>query len=164
MNASFGRTPKEWGVLQELRDALEVDILHLRLHPNAKLVASAVPMSWVQIADRSETMVAFARRIDLAVAGNSASQLRLLIEGVPVLHLGGLDPLEYDLYGYVQFGLLPGADCVSRVSLEAIHEFYDSPGYFEQLRRRVGFVRDCQVADLSSALSDVLPVSTRIAG
>ena len=153
VNAFFGGTAKEWRVLQELREALQVDMLHLRLHPNANLVDSAVPMSWVQIADRSETMEAFARRIDLAVVGNSASQLRLLIEGVPVLHLGGLDPLEYDDYGYVEFGLLPGADCVSRVSIEAIREFYDLPGYFEGLLRRVGFATDCHQADLPSLVS-----------
>lgn len=157
VNASFGGTAEEWHVLESLRHALQADVLHLRLHPNSTLEPSAVPMSWIQVADRAETLEAFARRIDLAVVGNSASQIRLLIEGVPVLHLGGLDPLEYDQYGYVESGLLPGADRASRVSLDAIREFYASPEYLERLRRRVGFTGERPISGLAALVSNVAP-------
>jgi hypothetical protein len=155
VNVSFGGSEDDWRVLAALRDALQADVLHLRLHPNSTL--AAVPVPWIKVADRLETMVAFARRIDLAVVGNSASQLHLLTEGVPVLHLGGLDPQGFDLYGYVNEGLLPGADGASRVSLEAIRRFYESSGYFEKLQRRVGFANLCGTSGLDALVSIVAP-------
>ena len=134
-NDYFSASPEEVQRLHELADALGRPVLQLRLHPNSRLRASDLAGVRVELAAREEPMADFAARIDLAVVGNSAAQLWLLRNGVPVLHASGLDALGYDLYGYVKKKFVFGATMPLPELLTEVRCFYeDRDHHFEKLK------------------------------
>lgn len=135
-NARFGADAAQIQRLADIASYLTTECLHLRLHPNSTLNAADLMNLPVQLAPSTEPMDSFASRIDLAVVGNSASQLWLVRHGVPVVHIAGLDARGYDLYGYVARGFVYGCQDLSQLSLAAVRSFYsDVNRRFELVRR-----------------------------
>lgn len=123
-NASFSIGPNEIAMMKTLVHALNVPVLHLRVHPNRPLTSADVKDAPVQLAPRDETMEEFAARIDLAIVGNSAAQLWLIRNGVPAVHVPGFDGQGYDQYGYVKRGLVFGMRHFDEIRLSEIRSFY----------------------------------------
>ena len=126
-NVSFGSSAEEREFLNRLRQALGVPELRLRLHPNSRLGRLDFPEPWVEVAPVDESIEAFADNVDIAVVGNSAVQLKLLCEGVAVLHIAGLDRNGFDHYGYCEQGFVFGVEQISAISLERLVSFYSDP-------------------------------------
>lgn len=150
VNGIFRFSELELKILQDIKNQLCCKTLHLRLHPRSKLLANESPKPWIHIADRDEALESFAERIDLAVVGNSASQLRLIILGVPVIHIGGLDNLGYDVYQYVAAGILPGTPSTHDLSLQKIQEFYAGSDINALLAKQIGFSQGKKPKDLGA--------------
>jgi len=149
-NASFGRVNSDFAILEEIRNKLDVSRLHLRLHPNSSLSQNDFDDAQIWVAPLDETIAEFAQRVDLGIVGNSAVQLKLLCEGLPVVHLGGLDQSNFDTYGYVKQGLLPGFRAVDDLSLKKIRDTYASWASTAILRELVEPPESRELAALSS--------------
>jgi len=123
-NASFSIGPNEIAMMKTLVQALNVSVLHLRVHPTRPLTNDDVKGAPVQLAPREESMEEFAARIDLAIVGNSAAQLWLIRNGVPVIHVPGFDQQGYDRYGYVGRGFVFGMSAADEVKFCEVKDFY----------------------------------------
>ena len=123
-NASFSVGPNEIAMMNALVKALNVPVLHLRVHPTRPLTNDDVKGAPVQLAPREESMEEFAARIDLAIVGNSAAQLWLIRNGVPVIHVPGFDMQGYDRYGYAERGFVYGSEYIDQISIADIVDFY----------------------------------------
>lgn len=125
-NAFFIASKEQRFLLKQIRQSLHVPVLYIRLHPNSKLVSTDFPEPWLSIAPFDEPLKEFASKIDIAFVGNSAVQLSLVCEGVPVCHISALDPFGFDLYGYCQRGLIYGAQVLTdNIILDSINFFND---------------------------------------
>ena len=125
-NAFFIASQQQLYLLDQIRKFLNVPVLYIRLHPNSKLVSTDFPEPWLSIAPFDEPLQEFASRIDIAFVGNSAVQLSLVCEGVPVCHISGLDPFEFDLYGYCLRRFTYGAQVfVDNIIVDIINFFAD---------------------------------------
>ena len=127
-NAAFAAGKSQLELLETLAKKLELDELQIRLHPNSRLTQADFSRVLVKVAPADESIAAFAERVDLVVVGNTAAQLWLIRNGVPVVHLAGLDEQGYDLYGYAQRGFVFGATDLDEISLARICHFYQSNG------------------------------------
>ncbi len=150
VNASFTASNAELSVLAAVRDALDTKSICLRLHPNSDLHAEHTPKEWLSFAPQMESLANFAARIDLAVVGNSATQLRLLALGVPVVHIAGLDRHGFDLYGYVHNGLCFGAENLAALSVAGVSEHYSSAKFGSILSRLLEVGEDRCLPGLSA--------------
>lgn len=126
-NASFYVGPTQIAILKTLATALNVPVLHLRVHPTRRLSNDDLQDVPVQLAPQDETMEEFASRIDLAVVGNSAAQLWLIRQGVPVIHVAGLDVQQYDLYGYVKRGFIYCVSNINELNVVQATAYYSYP-------------------------------------
>lgn len=124
-NAFFSGALHEIESLNRLAKALKVEVIHLRLHPNSHLAAADLEGASVQLAPRDESMAEFAARIDLALVGNSAAQLWLIRNGVPVIHVAGFDQQGYDRHGYVERGFFYGSEYIDQIRISEIADFYE---------------------------------------
>lgn len=149
-NASFAATPAQVALLAGLRDQLGGKQLLLRLHPNSPLHGGNLAHPWLAIAPADEPLATFATRIDLAIVGNSAVQMRLLGEGVPVLHVAGLDEHGFDLYGYMREGFSFGSPHLEDVCLEAINRHYADPIVQQRIADFMSLRRDIIIPDLAA--------------
>lgn len=122
--ANFEVNEYQVSLLKRLAALLDVSILHLRLHPRRQSQRFDFRDAPVQLASPDETMEQFASRIDLAVVGNSGAQLWLIRNGVPVIHVAGLDHREYDRYGYVERGFVYGLKTFTNDLVEGVRRFY----------------------------------------
>jgi hypothetical protein len=123
-NASFRAGQTELNFLKALAASMGVEKLQLRLHPNSRLTQSDFHGAPVTVAPRAESMKDFAARIDVGVVGNSASQIWLLRNGVPVVHVAGLDEDGFDLYGYCRKGLICPPSGLNKIALDLVKDFY----------------------------------------
>lgn len=149
VNAFFHATEKQRALLKDIKECLCAGELRIRLHPNSLLQASDFPESWIDIAPDTELLQDFVNHIDLCVVGNSAVQLRLLCEGVPVVHVEGLDDHGYDAYTYCSQGFVYGVQNVRDLTLEGVASFYSRKESVERLESYVGV----------STVSDAQPLS-----
>lgn len=125
------------------------DSAHLRLHPNSPVVKSHADFSRIIISDRDETMAEFAERIDVCVVGNSAAQIWLVRNGVPAVHIPGLDTNGYDLYGYVSSGFVLGVTDIELLSIDRVNDFYVGNRKTHSKKIRDYTVLDSDHADVS---------------
>ena len=155
-NARFGQDVRQIHRLAEIAARLGADTLYLRLHPNSALDAADFHNLPIELAPKGEPMHRFASRVDVAVSGNSAAQLWLLRYGVPIVHVAGLDPQGYDLYGYVERGFAYGARDVSELSVAALRSFYSNPHVKSELVRSYTSIVDAENVPELSALGRLL--------
>ena len=132
-NVSFAATPPQMALLASLREAVGAERVHVRLHPNSSLHGRGLSVAWLDIAAADEPMTRFAARLDLVIVGNSAAQLRLLGEGVAVLHVAGLDDHGFDLYGYVRDGFSYGVVRPEDLTLAALNRHYSDASARQRL-------------------------------
>lgn len=149
-------------ILTRLRSTLNANNLLMRLHPNSKLSQHDFPMQWITVGACNKPLDFFASQIDIAVVGNSASQLRLLIEGIPVIHIAGLDSEGYDLYKYVETGIVFGAVDPGNISLTAIYEFYECSTHQERVASLVNISSDDAILPVARLLGMVIKNSAAI--
>lgn len=153
-NAKFQGREEQISHIDEIKKQLGASEVYIRLHPNSKLSKRELDQEWMRIAPADETIEQYCNKVDLVLVGNSAVQLKLLCEGVPVIHTKGLDDLGYDRYGYCAqrfcYGVKDGAQLPS---IEEINRFYQNAELQERLNDYVN-VRD-ELPGLS-ALKNVL--------
>lgn len=158
-NAFFAASDAQRRTLDELKYALNCGELHLRLHPNSKLTSDDFPEDWLIPAPSDETIDQFAARVDIAVVGNSAVQIWLLSQGVPVVHVAGLDEHPFDLYGYVRERISFGQKIARSARIGGVREFYADRAYFHRFLRMVSVPGSCPVRALQQFPSILEPVS-----
>lgn len=146
-NAFFEANSSQTELLIRLKRFLKIDKFKIRLHPNSKLKQSNFPYDLVEIAPIDENIDDFANSIDLAIVGNTAVQLKLLCEGVPILHIPGLDHYEFDTYGYCKLGFTFGTEQIPTLNLKEIKDFYLNPEIQKKLIQYVS------VLDTSNCMS-----------
>jgi len=140
-NNFFVASHKQIELLEQIRQALGVAVLYIRLHPNSKLGIADFPEYLVTIAPSDESIEQFASKIDLVIVGNSAVQLRLICEGVPVLHIPGFDPHGYDAYGYCRKEFIYGSETIGVTILSDVSCHYNDNTLQDRLAHYVR-VRD----------------------
>ena len=59
----------------------------------------------VFISDWHEALHEYFEKLDIVFALNTNAVIDALLHGVPVIYVGGLDPYDYDLQGYVKDGI-----------------------------------------------------------
>lgn len=123
-NNSFIASDEQVDRLASIARHLGINSVELRLHPNSSVAVSCISNPSIRICDRNETMAEFSKRIDLCIVGNSASQIWLVKNGVPVVHISGLDTNGYDLYGYVSKGLVLGLRQDDLLNIDRVETFY----------------------------------------
>lgn len=153
-NAFFEATGQQIDLLKQIKEILTIDVLKVRLHPNSTLNAASFPEGLVEISPKDENVGDFASGIDLAIVGNSAVQLKLLCEGVPVVHVAGLDEHRFDTYRYCQLGFCFGRATMDGVYLEGVRKFYANACMREKLSAYVNVTNLESVMPLSELRSD----------
>lgn len=148
-NNAFIASQNQKDLLRKICHVFCISEIYVRLHPNSKIVSTDFPEDWITIAPDVEPLKQFASKIDIAVVGNSAVQLRLLFEGVPVMHVPDLDPNGYDLYGYCQRGFIFGADNFDADLLPDISNYYNNPRLKATIADYVGVRVDICLEGLS---------------
>ncbi len=135
-------------VLEKISKVFEGKLLHMRLHPISRFKEADFPQKFLKIAPAHESLEDFAKRMDLVVVGNSAVQLKLLCDGVPVCHVPGLDVDGYDLYKYVQMGFVYGELKVELIDVARIIQHYSNSDAQQKL---LDYIQ-------TRSTSDVLPL------
>lgn len=151
-NNLFVASKEQRDLLEEIRKALGVKVVYIRLHPNSKLGSVVFSDTSITIAPFDESLEQFASKIDIAIVGNSAVQLKLVCEGLPVLHISGLDPLGFDLYGYCQMGITYGTQNLDNNILSDITTFVNDPELQIRLADYVSLRADVGLAGLSKLI------------
>lgn len=109
----------------------------LRLHPRIETFDAERVPGW-DVRHRSQSLEDFARSCDVVICGNTAAQIEILMAGTPVIHIAGLDPYGFDLYGYVARGISFGGEILQDGAVvDAIRTFYGRPGWRERLQSEV---------------------------
>jgi len=132
-NGFFVGSPSQIELLKLIKKQFKLNTIRLRLHPRSELDESSFPNGLVTIAPRGERIENFAKSVDLAIVGNSAVQLNLLCEGLPVVHVSGFDPHGFDSYGYCLEGFTFGASDINSLEVKAVQHFYSDPLWAEKL-------------------------------
>lgn len=153
-NAFFEARADQIELLKKIKENFEVDILKVRLHPNSRLNAASFPDGLVEIASANESILDFVNSIDLAVVGNSAVQLKLLCEGVPVVHIAGMDIHGYDIYGYCNNGFCFGINDIAGLDLNSVKSFYSNSLLSENLSQYVN-VKNKEQCQPPSLLTEI---------
>lgn len=133
VNNWFTASTDQINQLISIQEKLKTNSLHLRLHPNTTLKKSDLERPGLKLCDQNESMANFAARIDICIVGNSASQIWLLKNGVPVVHMPGLDTLGFDRYRYVSSGLVFGCEDTQHLMIDWINDFYEKKSNFQNL-------------------------------
>jgi hypothetical protein len=136
VNGFFSGCSEQLAALDSLRSFFGLESIFLRLHPTA-LFTEDFP-GWINVTSPNEQIQDFAQKYDLIFVGNSAIQLRLVISGGAVCHIKGLDPQEYDLYGYVTKGVVYGISRIANFSWGDLRGVYTDPDYYNKLSHVVG--------------------------
>ena len=124
VNASFC-LPKSLEMLKKIKSIFGCQSLVIRLHPTAMPVNSSE--SWLKFAPKTQTLEEFCDSCDLFVVGNSAVQIKILLAGKPVIHTGYLDDDGFDLYKYVEKGVVYGCLNVDEILTHDFIQHYGSP-------------------------------------
>jgi hypothetical protein len=154
VNAFFTAEPAQLELLDAAREAIGVDRLKMRLHPRTSPDLRAALPDWLDVYTAAEPVEAFGARVDVALVGNSAVQVRLLASGVPVVHIPGLDPHGFDGYGYAARGIVCGTERVAPNTLDAARRFYSSPAYFALLTSELSQASE----EVGQGLSDLVRI------
>ncbi len=133
VNDLFTGSMQEIDLLHCIQQSLRVRTLHLRLHPNSDLTSEKLSRPWLAVARREEPLEEFACRMAAVIVGNSAAQVPILTLGTPVIHVSGLDPLGFDMYGYVGKGVVFGTNPLQPDILMRMDAFYSSGEYLREL-------------------------------
>lgn len=134
-NGFFDATKDQRILLLFIKENLDADKLRLRLHPNSKLTGEDFPEPWIDVAPANESLEDFAQRVDTVVVGNSAVQLRLLYQGVPVFHIAGFDEYGFDLYKYCHQGYVVGFEILEQLTISSVIAFYSEKYDMERLEK-----------------------------
>lgn len=123
-------------VIQELHQKLGLPFL-VRLHPNSTLSLSGLP-SDISKADSKQSLEEFAEGISLGICGNTQAQAKLLMLGVPVVQIKGLDVLEYDFHNYIKNYVVKGYKSPNEFEFDEVATFYKSNNYKNGLIKLLG--------------------------
>jgi len=141
VNGLFSGEKNELEMLSRLRRATGVDELELRLHPTAGNAPRNLPDK-IRISPQDESVDEFCSRLDLAFSGNSAIQYKMVVAGTPVIHVSGLDGLEFDLYRYVDKGLVFGSRAIEETIVARALDFYRSGRFRAQITAHQDYQND----------------------
>lgn len=137
VNGFFTGSSSEIETLGLISNAFDVKKIWLRLHPTSKIDTRLLPR-FVEVSSYSEPIEEYALNYDVIVVGNSAIQLKILALGTPVVHVGGLDPKIFDLYGYCRDGVVFGVQSITDFNIEDLAEFYKSDDYLMNFKDIMG--------------------------
>ena len=156
VNGLFCGNEKELRILSAIQSVLGIDQISLRLHPTAKELGALLP--GIQISPRDESVDDFSARMDVVFAGNSAIQYKMLLAGTPVIHIPELDPLNYDLYRYVERRLVFGSRELNANTMHDCKVFYESMEFEKQIEKemRVQFAfSGCPLSEISRLIPEM---------
>ena len=85
--------------------------------------------------------------VDVVFCGNTQLQIDLIISGISVVHIKGLDELGYDKMRYVKRGLIFGIEDGVEFKSDKLFEFYSEPGW---ARRFDSLVSQPEIKDRAS--------------
>ena len=132
VNGRFSGNKRELESLSELRQAIGVVGIELRLHPTANGFPKTLPPG-ISYAPKKERVEEYATRMDCVFCANSAIQFKLVLVGTPAIHVPNLDQLEFDRYGYVKKRLVFGSKNVDKTIFDRAFSFYRSAAFLEQV-------------------------------
>ncbi|MEY8882728.1 hypothetical protein [Donghicola sp. XS_ASV15] len=107
--------------------------LHLRTHPRVADPNLGDLPSQATVRPRGEPLEAFCQDCDIVLCGNSSVQIEMLLLGVLVIHIPGLDQHAFDLYKYVADGVTYGTETLSSRSVADAVAFYAREGWSDRL-------------------------------
>lgn len=113
---------KEW--VTELYQVYKIKNLLIRPHPGYD-TQKLSELQHGEVCDWKEPLSVFFDRTDMVFALNTNAIIDALLHGVPVSYVGGLDPLAYDLHGFVSEGMVYPFH-LGTSTFEDIREFYRS--------------------------------------
>ena len=90
--------------LASLKEQSEIREILLRPHPGYD-TEKLTSLSFGTLSDWRQPLPEYLDSLDLAFALNTHAVIDALLHGVPVVYVGGLDPYEYDLHGFVKSGI-----------------------------------------------------------
>jgi len=105
----------------------------VRQHPRARTRLGAYRETFAE-APAGQAIGDFAAACDVVLVGNSAVQIGLLLAGTAVVHVGKLDKMRFDTYGYVSAGVVYGMESFRAPDLDAINEFYAAADWPRRFR------------------------------
>lgn len=111
--------------------------LHLRTHPRVANPDLGDLPSQASVRPRGEPLEAFCRDCDIVLCGNSSVQIEMLLLGVLVIHIPGLDQHAFDLYQYVADGVTYGTETLASNSVADAVAFYAREGWSDRLLAHV---------------------------
>ena len=82
----------------------EIQEILLRPHPGYE-TEKLKSLTFGAITDWRQPLPEYLDSLDLVFALNTHAIIDALLHGVPVVYVGGLDPYEYDLHGFVKSGI-----------------------------------------------------------
>jgi len=159
VNGLFSGAPAELETLSRIRRAISVNWLELRLHPTANMKFESLPEG-IRISPQHESVQEFSSRMDIVFSGNSAIQYKLVMAGTPVIHVSGLDGLEFDLYEYVDNGLVFGSTDIDQTILERARAFYRGIRFRETIQANEAEQFNLQGLPLSNIKNILTKVKT----
>ncbi len=110
----------------------------VRRHPRSQTPLRAHPDGVIE-APAGQLLAEFAAGSDVVLVGNSAVQIGLLLAGVAVIHVGSLDQLRFDAYGYVAAGIVYGMPAFGDVAVDDINRFYADVEWRRRFLARLAF-------------------------
>jgi len=133
VNGFFTGSEAEMEMLSQIRRAIGIKTLELRLHPTARCSQKTLP-DGVRFSSQDESVEEFASRMDVVFSGNSAIQYKMVMEQKPVIHVPALDIFEFDRYKYVEKGLVFGAKEVDETLVERAFAFYRTKAFQDTIK------------------------------
>jgi hypothetical protein len=113
--------------LTALKKQSEIREILLRPHPGYD-TEKLTSLSFGTLSDWRQPLPQYLDSLDLVFALNTHAVIDALLHGVPVVYVGGLDPYEYDLHGFVKSGIAyPWS--LSDTFPGAVNRFYSSEGF-----------------------------------
>lgn len=135
MNAFAG--PEVAELCRSVLSAFPSATLELRTHPRIASPNLGDLPKEANIRPRGEALSAFCDACDIVLCGNSAVQIEMLLLGVLVIHIPGLDDHGFDLYRYVAEGVTYGTTDLDRHSVDAAIQFYAAAEWPDRLLQHV---------------------------
>lgn len=134
VNGMFSASDEELAALAAIQRAMSASSVELRLHPTSSLKRIVLPEG-VRLAPLDESVTEFTQRMDIVFSGNSAIQYKMVLAGTPVIHIPRLDPLEYDLYRYVERHLVFGCKKLMEATASDCLNFYASSKFRKSIKQ-----------------------------
>lgn len=113
---------KEW--VTKLYQVYRINNLLIRPHPGYD-TQKLSELQHGEVCDWKEPLSNFFVRTDMVFAMNTNAIIDALLHGVPVAYVGGLDPLAYDIHGFVSERIVYPFH-IGTSTFEDIQEFYSS--------------------------------------